>query len=394
MIEMWEENQGLAKIKVIGVGGGGGNAINTMISTGLTGVDFIAINTDAQALQTSFAPIKFQIGKTGLGAGGNPEEGKKAALESTEELEDLLEGADMVFITAGLGGGTGTGGSPVISGIARQKGALTVGVVTKPFAFEGRKRSQLAEMGWRELKEQVDTLITIPNERLLSVVDKKTPLRDAFKIADSILKQAVQGISDLIRVPGLINLDFADVKTIMSQKGLAIMGTGSASGENRAVEAAQKAISSPLLEESSIEGATDVLINITGGHDIALYEISEAASLIHKNVHQDAQIFVGSAINEEMTDEVCITVIATGFGAPKKQPEKMNGNGKKANGHPHVGQEPPFRIPYNPLTERTILYPQEVFPSYDEEDVPAYMREPFIRKPPRKNGGWFARKDK
>lgn len=307
-----------AKIRVVGVGGGGGNAINTMISTGLTGMDFIAINTDAQALKTSLAPIKFQIGKTGLGAGGNPEEGKKAAMESAGELEDLLEEADMVFVIAGLGGGTGTGGSPVISGIARQKGALTVGVVTKPFAFEGRKRSQLAEMGWKELKEQVDTLITIPNQRLLSVIDKKTPLRDAFKIVDSILKQAVQGISDLIRVPGLINLDFADVKTIMFQKGLAIMGTGAAIGENRAVEAAQKAISSPLLEESSIEGATDVLINITGGPGITLFEISEAVSLIHKNVHEDANICVGSAIDEEMGDEIRVTVIAAGLIRPMK----------------------------------------------------------------------------
>ena len=325
---MWDGNQGSAKIKVVGIGGGGGNAINNMITTGLSGLDFIAVNTDAQALKSSLAPIKLQIGKTGLGAGGNPEMGKEAALEESEELGDLLEGADLVFVTAGLGGGTGTGGSPVVSEIARQKGALTVGVVTKPFSFEGKKRSLLAERGWEALKEQVDALITIPNQNLLSVVDKKTSLQDAFKIADDILKQAVQGIFELVTESGLIILDFADVKTVMANRGRAIMGAGTALGENRVIEAAKKAISSPLLEESSIEGATAVLINFTSGPDLALYDVDEAVSLIQEIVHEDALIIFGSVINEEMADEVRVTVIATGFETQQKLSLKTSGNGK------------------------------------------------------------------
>lgn len=315
-LEFDEEIEHLARIKVIGVGGGGGNAINTMISSSLKGVEFIATNTDIQALDISLARKKLQIGvklTKGLGAGADPEIGRKAALEDANRILDLLDGVDMVFITAGLGGGTGTGAAPIIANIAKDMGALTVAVVTKPFLFEGNKRAKQAEEGLEELKSYVDTLITIPNQRLLNVVEKKTPLRDAFKIADDVLRQAVQGISDLITIPGLINLDFADVRTIMTNMGRAVMGTGIASGENRAIEAAQKAISSPLLEEGSIEGARGVLINITGGPDLALYEVTEASSIIQKAADENAHIIFGSVIDENLTDEVVVTVIATGF---------------------------------------------------------------------------------
>ncbi|MBI2877493.1 MAG: cell division protein FtsZ [Candidatus Tectomicrobia bacterium] len=376
MFELLEENSGTAKIKVIGVGGGGGNAINNMIASGLADLDFIAVNTDAQALKASLAPVKLQVGRTGLGAGGNPECGKKSALEDLDKISDLLEGADMVFVTAGLGGGTGTGGAPVISSVARQKGALTVGVVTKPFLFEGRKRSTVADSGWKELRENVDTLITIPNQRLLNVVDRKTSLKDAFKIADDILKQAVQGISDLIKVPGLVNRDFADVKTVMSDGGLALMGTATAEGENRAIEAAQKAISSPLLEESSIDGATGVLINITGGPDLTLYEINEAISLIQENVHEDAHIFFGSVINEEMSDEVRVTVIATGFGPNKKISEE---SAKKLRAVQQRAElETPYYVRLNGSGHKKApgSRSRSEFPSYDdgELEIPAFLR--------------------
>ena len=305
-----------ARIKVIGVGGGGGNAINTMISYSLRGVDFIIANTDAQALGVSSSPNKIQMGMQitkGLGAGSNPEIGKKSALESRDEIQQYLEGADMIFITAGLGGGTGTGAAPVIAEIARESGALTVAVVTKPFQFEGKKRNTQAEDGIAQLRDVVDTLIVVPNQRLLSLGGRNLSLLDAFKKADDILYQAVKGISDLITVPGLINLDFADVKNIMSSMGMALMGTGTASGENRAVEAAQRAISSPLLEDNTIQGARGILLNITGGSDLSLYEVNEASSLIQAEAHEDANIIFGTVIDETMGDEIRITVIATGF---------------------------------------------------------------------------------
>jgi cell division protein FtsZ len=305
-----------AKIKVIGIGGGGGNAVNTMIAYDLQGVDFIAANTDTQALGASSSPIKIQLGSEvtkGLGAGANPDIGKMAAMETKELLRQHIEGADMVFITAGLGGGTGTGGAPIVAELAKEAGALTVAVVTKPFQFEGKQRNMHAEEGVAELRCTVDTLIVVPNQRLLSLGGRNLSLLDAFKKADDILYHAVKGISDLIIVPGLINLDFADVKNIMSRMGMALMGTGSASGENRAVEAAQKAISSPLLEDNTIQGAHGVLLNITGGPDMTLHEINEASSLIQKEAHEDANIIFGTVIDKNMGDEIRITVIATGF---------------------------------------------------------------------------------
>lgn len=311
-----------AKIMVFGVGGGGCNAVRTMMASNIEGVEFLVGNTDAQALRNSPVKMKIQIGEEitkGLGAGSNPEVGRRAALESFDEISELIGDADMVFVTAGMGGGTGTGAAPIIANIAREKGALTVGVVTKPFHFEGKKRMVQAELGLREMEQAVDTLITIPNQRLLSVVDRKTPLIEAFRIADDVLCQAVQGISDLIVVPGLINLDFADVQTIMSEMGMALMGTGVASGDNRATEAAQKAIQSPLLEETSIDGARGVLINVTGGPDLSLHEINEAATLIQKSAHEDANIIFGSVINEAVGESVRVTVIATGFNKPGVQ---------------------------------------------------------------------------
>ena len=305
-----------ATITVIGIGGAGGNAVNTMISYNLRGVDFIAANTDAQALEASASPVKIQLGAEttkGLGAGSDPDIGRQAALETRETLREHIEGSDMVFITAGLGGGTGTGGAPIVAEIAREIGALTVAVVTKPFQFEGKKRNGQAEVGIAELRKMVDTLIIVPNQRLLSLGGRDISLIDAFRKADDILYHAVKGISDLIMVPGLINLDFADVKTIMSQMGLALMGTGTAGGENRAVEAAQKAISSPLLEDNAIQGARGVLLNITGGPNMTLHEINEASSMIQAEAHEDANIIFGTVVDESMGDEIRITVIATGF---------------------------------------------------------------------------------
>ena len=305
-----------AQIKVIGVGGGGVNAINRMVSSKLAGVKFIAVNTDVQALKQSQAPIRLQIGNKltkGRGAGSNPEIGKQAALEDTEKIIELLEGADMVFITAGLGGGTGTGASPVIASLAVELGALSVAIVTMPFFFEGRRRYLQAELGLRELRECVDTVIAIPNDKLLSTVGRDTSFTDAFLIADDILRQGVQGISDLVTVPGLINLDFADVEAVMAGMGMAIMGTGIAQAENRAVEAARRAISSPLLEDTSIEGAKGVLINITGGTDLTLHEVKEASTLIYQTADEDANIIIGAVIDEDMKEEVKFTVIATGF---------------------------------------------------------------------------------
>jgi cell division protein FtsZ len=305
-----------ARIKVIGIGGGGGNAVNRMIEAGIEGIEFLVANTDLQALKRSRAPIKIQLGSRltkGLGAGANPHIGRDAALEDTEKIIEVLEGADMVFVTTGLGGGTGTGAAPIIASLATELNALTVAVVTKPFHFEGRRRMQQADLGLRELRECVDTVITIPNERLLHTVERNVSLADSFKVADDVLRQAVQGISDLITVPGLINLDFADVKAIMAGMGLALMGAGRASGEHRAMEATQQAISSPLLEEATIEGAKGVLINITGGPDLTLFEVNEASSIIREAADEDANIIFGAVIDETLRDEMKITVIATGF---------------------------------------------------------------------------------
>jgi cell division protein FtsZ len=306
----------LAVIKVVGVGGGGSNAVNRMVDAGLSGVDFIAANTDAQALLVIDADMKVHIGAEstrGLGAGADPEVGRAAAQESRDELKDALKGADMVFVTAGEGGGTGTGGAPIVAGIARELGALTVGVVTRPFGFEGRKRSDQAMMGIDELRDHVDTLIVIENDRLLQVVEKRTSIVAAFRMADDILRQGVQGITDLITVPGIVNLDFADVRAIMSDAGSALMGIGTASGENRAAEAAHTAVSSPLLE-SSIEGATGVLLNITGPADMGLFEVNEAAEVVTGAADQNANVIFGAVIDEALKDEVRVTVIATGFG--------------------------------------------------------------------------------
>ncbi|MFP4598001.1 MAG: cell division protein FtsZ [Persicimonas sp.] len=305
-----------AKIKVIGVGGGGGNAINTMITEGIDHVEFIAANTDLQALENNLAPLKVQLGANltkGLGAGANPEVGRSSALEDQGRIEEALSGADMVFVTAGMGGGTGTGAAPVIANIGRELGALTVGVVTKPFHFEGRRRRRQAESGIESLSAAVDTLITIPNQRLLAISGEDTTILEAFKRADEVLLHAVQGISDLITVRGLVNVDFADVRTIMNSRGLALMGTGRSSGPGRALEAAEMAVSSPLLEDVSIEGATGILINITGGYDLTLKEINEAASFIESAADEDAHIIFGNVIEEDMRDEIQITVIATGF---------------------------------------------------------------------------------
>jgi cell division protein FtsZ len=311
----------LAVIKVVGVGGGGTNAVNRMVDAGLTGVEFIAVNTDAQALMMSDADMKMHIGSAGtrgLGAGADPAVGQAAAQESRDELKEALKGADMVFVTAGEGGGTGTGAAPVVAELAREIGALTVGVVTKPFAFEGRKRSQQSEMGIDNLREVVDTLIVIENDRLLQVVEKKTSVVDAFRMADDILRQGVQGITDLITVPGLVNLDFADVRTIMREAGSALMGIGEASGENRAAEAARAAVSSPLLE-TSIEGATGILLNITGGPEIGLFEVNEAAEVVTSAADQNANVIFGAVINDAAGDAVRVTVIATGFGPQRRR---------------------------------------------------------------------------
>jgi cell division protein FtsZ len=311
-----------AKIKVIGLGGGGGNAVSRMISADFTGVDFIVANTDLQALRSSPAPVKIQLGAKltqGLGAGSNPDIGRGSALEDPEEITRLLEGADMVFITAGLGGGTGTGAAPVVASLAKDLGILTVAVVTKPFTFEGRKRLLQAEAGMESLRGVVDTLIAIPNQRLLSVVDRGTPLLEAFKVADTVLQQAVQGISDLILVPGLVNLDFADVRTIMSGMGMAMMGTGVGHGEHRALDAAQKAVASPLLDDTSIEGARGILINFTGGGDLSIHEVEEAARIVQEAAHEEANIIFGAVIDPALQDEVRMTVIATGFTERKQE---------------------------------------------------------------------------
>jgi cell division protein FtsZ len=315
-LKLDDESRAGARIKVIGVGGGGSNAVNRMVAAGFDGVEFIVANTDLQAIRQSAAPVKLQIGgklTKGLGAGADPNVGRQAALEDTEKLIESLDGADMVFVTTGLGGGTGTGAAPVIASLASELGALTIAVVTKPFKFEGKKRLAQADRGLDELRECVDTVITIPNERLLATIARNTSVNDAFASADDVLRQAIQGISDLILVPGLINLDFADVKTIMAGMGLAIMGTGTAGGEDRAMVAANAAISSPLLEDASVKGARGVIINVTGGSDLSLIEVSEASSIIQEAAHEDANIIFGAVVDPTMEGKVKITVIATGF---------------------------------------------------------------------------------
>jgi cell division protein FtsZ len=355
-----------ARIKVIGVGGGGGNAVNRMIEAGIEGIEFLVANTDLQALKRSRAPIKIQLGgklTKGLGAGANPDIGRNAALEDTEKIIEALEGADMVFVTTGLGGGTGTGAAPIIASLASELNALTVAVVTKPFHFEGKRRMAQGDQGLRELRECVDTVITIPNERLLHTADQKMSLQDAFKMADDVLRQAVQGISDLITVPGLINLDFADVKAVMSGMGLALMGAGRASGENRAVEATQQAISSPLLEEATIQGAKGVLINITGGLDLTLYEVNEASSIIRESADDDANIIFGAVIDESLRDEMKITVIATGFDKDMSEV----GTTTHANVAP-----PPSRY----VQSSSDLPSRAVAPTRsDDLDVPTFIRK-------------------
>ncbi|MFB5660649.1 cell division protein FtsZ [Alteribacillus sp. HJP-4] len=390
MLEFEMDMDQLAQIKVIGVGGGGSNAVNRMIENGLQGVEFIAVNTDAQALQLSQAETKLQLGgklTRGLGAGANPEIGKKAAEESKEQIEEALTGADMVFITAGMGGGTGTGAAPVIAEVAKEIGALTVGVVTRPFTFEGRKRSGQAGHGIGALKEKVDTLIVIPNDRLLEIVDKNTPMLEAFREADNVLRQGVQGISDLIAVPGLINLDFADVKTIMSEKGSALMGIGIATGENRAAEAAKKAISSPLLE-TSVDGAQGVLMNITGGSNLSLFEVHEAAEIVSEASDLEVNMIFGSVINENLKDEIVVTVIATGF---EDAEDKKANSSQRQGGMPQrrsAPAAPPRQSQPHPQQERPM--PEEpAEPARNEQaqeedsealDIPAFLRNRRRRK--------------
>ena len=368
-----EEAKDNAKIKVIGLGGGGSNAINRMMEARFTGVEFIVANTDVQALRASPAPVKLQLGARltmGLGAGADPEVGKNAALEDRDQIKKLLEGADMVFVTAGLGGGTGTGSAPIVAATAKEMGILTVAVVTKPFAFEGRRRSQQAEAGLAELRGVVDTLITIPNQRLLAVVDRGTPLVEAFKVADTVLLQAVQGISDLILVPGLINLDFADVRTIMAGMGMALMGAGVGKGEHRALDAAQKAIASPLLDETSIEGARGILINFTGGSDLSLHEVEEAARIVQEAAHEEAHIIFGAVIDPSLQDEVRITVIATGFSERK---EESLPSGKVVD----MQRAPRPSAPSSKDWRRRV--PAEIRaeadgPTEEDLDVPAFLR--------------------
>ena len=359
-----------ANIKVVGVGGGGGNAINRMIEAGIQGVQFLVANTDLQSLKASQASVKLQIGEKltrGLGVGGDPERGRQSALEDTEKIIEALEGSDMVFITAGLGGGTGTGAAPIIASLATELGALTVAVVTKPFRFEGRRRQRQAEQGLNELRECVDTVITIPNERLLNAVPKGTRFHESFRLVDDVLLQAVQGISDIITVPGLINVDFADVKAIMEGMGMALMGTGSAAGENRALEATQRAISSPLLEEASIEGAKGLLVNVSGGADLTLFEVNEAMSIIHDAADPDANIIFGAVLDERLTNEMKITVIATGFdkAAAAAEPNR-----------PYAAPDPAAagtRVTTGPLGSQGSGAPEPM--RREDINVPAFMRK-------------------
>jgi cell division protein FtsZ len=379
-----EETQGTmpARIIVMGIGGGGCNAIATMITGGLGQVEFVVANTDLQVLRSSPASTKIQLGARltkGLGAGANPQVGRDAALEDADRIREVLAGADMVFITAGLGGGTGTGAAPVIAGIARETGALTVAVVTKPFTFEGARRMRQADEGVRELRTACDTMLVIPNQRLLSVVEKGTPLTRAFAVADDILRQAVQGIAEVITVPGLVNVDFADVRAIMTHMGRAVMGMGRARGEQRAVEAAQRAIASPLLEDGSIQGARGVLINITGGPDLSLHEITEASSIIQEAADPDANIIFGSVVNDQLAEDVLVTVIATGFDMPADAPARI------ANDPAMRQSAPP--VPVAAMTTRSLFLDAEAPPrkaksvksrdglTEEEWDVPTFLRK-------------------
>lgn len=372
-----EENISIgANIKVIGVGGGGSNAVSTMIESQMNGVEFIVANTDIQALHANKAPGKIQLGldlTKGLGAGANPDVGRRAAIESYNEIVERLDGADMVFVTAGMGGGTGTGGAPVVAKIARELGALTIGVVTRPFMFEGKKRSKHAEGGLQELKENVDTLIVIPNQKLLAIAGDRTPLTETFKKADEVLLQAVKGISDLINIRGLINLDFADIRTVMQAKGLALMGTGHAKGENRAVEAATAAISSPLLENVKIDGATGIIINVTGGPDLSLYEVNEASTLITEAAHEDAEIIFGAVIDESMVDEVRVTVIATGFSDPDK---KMQGVDSVSRMQEFLTTAPSVSMPKIEMPVLPTFQQPMYQPSYYQPQAPVNYQTP------------------
>ncbi len=392
MIEFVENEGSGAQLRIIGIGGAGGNAINTMISGGLSGVDFIVANTDAQALRVNLAPTKIQLGSEstkGLGAGANPEIGRNATLETEDELRQHLVGADMVFVTAGMGGGTGTGGAPIAARLAKESGALTVGVVTKPFLFEGKRRMRQADEGIHELKENVDTLICIPNQRLLAVASRSQPLIEAFHEADEVLLQAVRGISDLIMVSGLINLDFADVRTIMAEMGMAIMGAATASGENRAEEAARRAIASPLLEDISISGARGVLINVTGGRSLTLHEVNEAATLIQEEADEDANIIFGAVIDETLGEELLITVIATGFGEQELERPKtptlsaVSGGRRKTKGplgtfDPAVLEQPAYAR-RRTLAQSSVIPPTKNLDS-EQSDELAESMPVFLRK--------------
>lgn len=368
MYDIDMNDEGFAQIKVIGVGGGGNNAVNRMIDNDVQGIEYIAVNTDRQALNSSKAGTKLQIGEKltrGLGAGANPEIGMKAAEENKAEIQESLKDVDMVFITAGMGGGTGTGAAPIVAQVAKEMGILTIGVVTKPFMFEGLKRKKQAELGISELKKRVDTLVTIPNDRLLKIAERKTSIVDAFKMADDVLRQGIQGISDLIAMPALVNLDFADVTTIMKDQGLAHMGIGQASGENRAEEAAKQAIQSPLLE-TSIQGAKGVLLNITGGMDLGIFEVNEAAELIREAADPEANIIFGARIDESLEDEIIITVIATGFDAPKSDDKEEKRKTNQANRTQGI-QIPKEENPYADLEENSKS-------EDDELDIPVFLR--------------------
>jgi len=377
MLNFDVESDNFARIKVIGVGGGGNNAVNRMVEAQLKGVEFIAINTDKQALYTSKAEYKIQIGDKltrGLGAGANPEIGKKAAEESKEEIIQLLEGSDMVFVTAGMGGGTGTGAAPLVAQLAKEMGILTVGVVTKPFVFEGKVRMKNAERGIEDLKANVDTLITIPNDKLLQLVQKNTSMLEAFSIADNVLRQGIQSISDLIAVPGLINLDFADVTSIMKEQGLAHMGMGNAVGENRAIEAAREAIQSPLLE-TSIDGAKGILLNITGGSNLGLFEINEASTLVQESCDPEANIIFGASIREDLGDEINITVIATGFESNKRNESKVSETLNKFSAKTFEPEVKKVETIVSEPVKETIVVKEE--PKKVEEDdmiIPTFLR--------------------
>jgi cell division protein FtsZ len=374
-------SESFARIKVVGVGGGGSNAVNRMIAEGIQGVEFVAINTDAQALLLSNANTRVRIGDKltrGLGAGGNPEIGRKAAEESAEELYNVLKGSDMVFVTAGLGGGTGTGGAPIVAQIAKDVGALTIGVVTRPFTFEGGKRSSSAEQGMSKLKEHADTLIVIPNDRLLQIVDKKATLQDAFKLADDVLRQGIQGISELITVPGLINLDFADVRTIMSEGGAALMAVGKASGDDRARNAAEQAISSQLLD-ITIDGARGVLFNITGGPSMTLFEVNQAAALIRETSHPDVNMIFGAVIDPNMGDDVRITVIATGFertGVPRRAftPTPRAVENTRSNSIPVARQQEMVSVSTPVQSQQSSNEFRPTTLNTDDLDIPTFLR--------------------